>query len=210
MATETVRIPGLTFGGALQISNTTVITAALAGVALSLVAMHCMDYNKKGKNYRKEWKRHSPRAIEKKVLHDVVSFATDVHQVANNLQPVRNVIHTMRPRINATIDAYNRGELTAEQFDSTIRGLYPIVTEELGIPVDSLPAGINRKFDNKIDKIADSILEGKIPAKIKFRMYKNHPGLAQLHDMGRRRAAELVNRPVQAMHTSAGVYLRQQ
>ena len=28
-----VRIPGLTFGGALQVSNTTVITAALAGVA---------------------------------------------------------------------------------------------------------------------------------------------------------------------------------
>ena len=210
MATETVRIPGLTFGGALQISNTTVITAALAGVALSLVAMHCMDYNKKGKHWRKEWKRHSPGSIEKKVLSDVVSFATDVHQVANHLPAVRNVIHSMRPRINATIDAYNRGELTAEQFDSTIRGLYPMVTEELGIPVDTLPLGINRKFDNQVDRIADSILEGKLPAKIKFRMYKNHPGLAALHDMGRKRAAQLVNRPVQAMHTSAGVYLRQQ
>lgn len=208
MATEVVRIPGLTFGGALQVSNTTVITAALAGVALSLVAMHCMDYNKKGKHWRKEWKRHSPRAIENKVLNDVVSFAANVHDVANNLPAVRNVIHTMRPRINATIDAYNRGELTAEQFDSTIRNLYPMVTEELGIPVDSLPAGINRKFDNQIERIADSIVAGEIPAKIKFRMYKNHPGLARLHDMGRRRAAELVDGPVQAMHTSAGVYVK--
>ena len=204
-----VRIPGLTFGGALQVSNTTVITAALAGVALSLVAMHCMDYNKKGKNFHKEWKRHSGRAVEKKVLDDVVSFATDVHTVANNLQPVRNFIHTMRPRINATIDAYNRGEMSAEQFDSTIRNLYPMVAEELGIPVNSLPQGINRKFDNHIDRIADSILEGKIPAKIKFRMYKNHPGLSQLHDMGRRRALERAH-TTQAMHTSAGVYLRPQ
>ena len=208
MATETVRIPGLTFGGALQISNTTVITAALAGVALSLVTMYCMDYNKKGKHWRKEWKRHSPGAIEKKVLNDVVSFATDVGTVANNLPAVRNVIHTMRPRINATIDAYNRGELTAEQFDSTIRGLYPMVTEELGIPVNTLPHGINRKFDNQINRIADSIVAGELPAKIKFRMYKNHPRLAALHDMGRRRAAEILDRPVQSMHTSAGIYLR--
>ncbi len=212
---QSVRIPGLTFGGALQVSNTTVITAALAGVALSLVAMHCMSYNKQGKEWHKERKRHSPRAIEKKVLDDVVSFATDVHTVANNLQPVRNMIHTMRPRINATIDAYNRGEMTAEQFDSTIRNLYPIVAEELGIPVNSLPQGINRKFDNKIDRIADSILAGELPAKIKFRMYKTHPGLAQLHELGRKRALEvgqghkygLYKHPV-AMHTSAGVYLR--
>ena len=124
-----------------KLANTTVITAALAGVALSLVAMHCMSYNKKGKEWHKERKRHSPRAIEKKVLDDVVSFATDVHTVANNLQPVKNVIHTMRPRINATIDAYNRGELSQSEFDSTIRGLYPMVTEELGIPVNALPAG---------------------------------------------------------------------
>jgi len=206
---QTVRIPGLTVGGALQVSNTTVITAALAGVALSLVAMHCMSYNKQGKNWHKERKRHSPRAIEKKVLADVISFATDVHTVANNLPAVRNVIHTMRPRINATIDAYNRGEMSSEQFDSTIRNLYPMVAEELGIPINSLPAGINRKFDNKIDHIADAILKGQLPAKVKFRMYKTHPGLSQLHDMGRRRALQLANRPVQSMHTSAGVYLRE-
>ena len=98
--------------------------------------------------------------------------------------------------------------MTADQFDSTIRGLYPMVTEELGIPTNSLPQGINRKFDNKIDRIADSILAGELPAKIKFRMYKNHPGLSQLHEAGRRRAAEMIDRPVQSMHTSAGVYLR--
>lgn len=210
-----VRIPGLTVGGALQVSNTTVITAALAGVALSLVAMHCMSYNKKGKEWHKERKRHSPRAIEKKVLDDVISFSTDVHTVANNLPTVRNLIHTMRPRINATIDAYNRGELSKTEFDSTIRGLYPMVTEELGIPVSSLPLGINRKFDNQIDRIADSILEGRLPAKVKFRMYKNHPGLAQMHELGRQRALEVgqgnkYGLHKQAMHTSAGVYLRPQ
>ena len=206
-----VRIPGVTVGGALQVSNTTIIALALAGIVLSVGAMHCLSYNKQGKNWNKERKRHSGRRIEKKVLDDVISYATDVTKVAHSLPAVRNLIHTMRPRINATIDAYNRGEMSKEQFDSTIRNLYPMVTQELGIPVNALPAGINNKFDNKIDKIADSILEGKLPAKIKFRMYKNHPGLAAMHEMGRKRALSMANTNyAQALHTSAGVYLRPQ
>jgi hypothetical protein len=212
MAETQIRIPGLTFGGALQVSNTTIVTAALAGVAISALIMHCLNYNHKGKHMQKEWKRHSPKAIQKQIFQDVVSFAADAHQVGQNLPAVRNVITTMNNQIRGTIDAYRRGDITAQQFDTTVRNMYPAVLEELGIPPSNVPMNITRNLDNKIDRIADRILEGQIPVKVKFRMYKNHPGLAKMHELGRERALEMgqghkygLHR--QAMHTSAGVYL---
>lgn len=211
MAETQIRIPGLTFGGALQVSNTTIVTGALAGVAIAALVMHCLNYNHKGKHMQKEWKRHSPKAVQNQIFQDVVSFAADAQQIGQNLPAVRNVITSMNNQIRGTIDAYRRGEITAQQFDTTVRNMYPEVLEELGLAASDVPVKIANNLDAKVDRIAERILEGQIPVKVKFRMYKDHPGLAKMHELGRERALEMGRGHkygLQAMHTSAGVYLK--
>jgi hypothetical protein len=209
----TVRIPGLTLGGAIQVSNTTVITTALAAVGLALVGCHFMNGMKKAHHNKKEWKRHSPRAVENKVMQDVMAFATNIHTVADNLPQIRNMVHTLRDRIKDQIRSYRAGEITQAQFDASVRNMYPMILTELGIPANTVPQQVVNKLDATVDRIADRILEGKIPAKVKFRMYKTNPGLAHLHDLGRQRALEVgqghkYGLHKQAMHTSAAVYLK--
>jgi hypothetical protein len=209
----TVRIPGLTFGGAIQVSNTTIITTALAAVAISLIGCHFMGGMKKGKEKRKEWKRHSPQAIENKVMKDVMAFSTNINTVAHNMPQIRNMVHTLNGRIKDQIRAYTAGEITQAQFDSSVRNLYPVVLNEMGIPANTVPQHVVNKLDATIDRVAEKILEGRLPVKVKFRMYKNNPGLSQLHDLGRKRAMEMgrghkYGLQQQAMHTSAGIYLK--
>ena len=214
MPETTVRIPGLTFGGALQVSNSTIVTTVLGAVAISLIGMHFMNGMKKGHERKKEWKRHSPRAVENKVMQDVVAFATNVDTVAHNLPQIRNMVHTMKDRIKDQIRAYRDGEITQTQFDSSVRNMYPMILTEMGIPANTVPQHVVQKLDATVDRIADRILDGKIPVKVKFRMYKNNPGLAHLHELGRKRALEMGQghkyglKRKMAMHTNAAVYLK--
>jgi hypothetical protein len=209
--TAVVRIPGLTFGGALQISNATVVTTALAAVAISLIGMHCLGGMKKAEKYKKEWKRHSPRAIENKVMRDVMSFSTNIHTVANNMPQIRNMVKTLRGRIRNQIQAYESGDITRQEFDTSVRSLYQMVLNEMGIPANSVPQHVVNKIDAMVDRVANGILDGNIPAKVKFRMYKNHPALSQLHELGRQRALEVGRGHkygLKALHTSAGIYVK--
>src|SRR5215210_3065927 len=109
MPETSIRIPGLTFGGAVQLSNTTVVTTALAAVAIALVGCHFMNGMKKGHNNKKGWMRNSPRAVENKVMQDVMSFATNIHTVADNLPQIKNMVHTLNGRIKDQIRAYRDG-----------------------------------------------------------------------------------------------------
>lgn len=212
--TSTVRIPGLSFGGALQVSNTTIVTIVLGAIAASLVGMHFMNGMRKAHWKKKDWKRHSPNAIEDKVMGDVMAFASNIHTVGNNLPQIRNMVHTLRGRIKNLIDSYRAGEITQAEFDSTVRNLYPLILDEMNIPANTVPQHVVNKLDASIDRIADKILEGKIPAKVKFRMYKNHPGLSELHELGRQRALQVGRghkyglKRVTSMHTNAGIYLK--
>lgn len=212
--TAVVRIPGLSFGGALQVSNSTVIATVVGAIAISLLGCHFMSSMKKGHNRKKEWKRHSPRAVENKVMQDVVSFATNVNTVAHNLPQIRNMVHTMKDRIKDQIRAYRSGEITQSQFDASVRNMYPMILNEMGIPANTVPQHVVNKLDASVDRIADKILSGQLPVKTKFRMYKTNPGLAHLHDLGRQRALEMGQghkyglKNKMAMHTNAGVYLK--
>lgn len=213
--TSVVRIPGLTVGGALQLSNTSIIIASLAGVAISLAAMHFMEGSHRKEKWRGERFRNNPHAIKNKIFSDVVAFAADTNQVANNLPRIRAMVNTLNDRIKAQIAAYRSGAITQQQFDSTIRNMYPLILTELGIPPDTVPIHVQQQLDAKIDRIADKILEGQLPVKVKFRMYKNHPELAQLHALGRERALSVGQghkyglKRKMAMHTNAGVYLKE-
>lgn len=207
--TTSVRIPGITFGGALQISNTTMIVTALSAVAITLAGMHFMKGMKKGKDFKKEWKRHSPRAVKNKVMRDVMSFASNIHTVGHNLPQIRNVVQTLDGRIKNQIQAYENGDITAQQFDASVRNMYPMVLTELGIPANTIPQQVTNRLDATVDRIADRILEGKLPVKVNFRMYKNYPGLTQLHELGRERALSSGKGHkygLRTMSTPAGVY----
>lgn len=214
MADTQVRIPGLTFGGALQVSNSTIVTTVLGAIAISLIGCHFMNGMKKHKERKKEWKRHSPRAVENKVMQDVVAFATNVDTVGHNLPQIRNMVHTLKDRIKDQIQAYRSGDITQSQFDASVRNMYPMILNEMGIPANTVPQHVVNKLDASIDRIADRILEGKLPVKVKFRMYKTNPGLAHLHELGRKRALEVGEghkyglKRKMAMHTSAGTYLK--
>lgn len=214
MADTQVRIPGLTFGGALQVSNSTIVTTVLGAIAISLIGCHFMNGMKKHHERKKEWKRHSPRAVENKVMQDVVAFATNVDTVGHNLPQIRNMVHTLKDRIKDQIQAYRSGDITQSQFDASVRNMYPMILNEMGIPANTVPQHVVNKLDASIDRIADRILEGKLPVKVKFRMYKTNPGLAHLHELGRKRALEVGEghkyglKRKMAMHTSAGTYLK--
>lgn len=209
-----VKIPGLSFGGALQVSNSTVVAMVVGAIAISWLGCNIMSGMKKARNKKKEWKRHSPRAVENKVMQDVMSFATNIDTVAHNLPQIRNMVHTMKDRIKDQIRAYREGEITQAQFDSSVRNMYPMILTEMGIPANTVPQHVVQKLDASVDRIADKILSGQLPVKTKFRMYKTNPGLAHLHELGRQRALEMGLghkyglRNKMAMHTNAGVYLK--
>lgn len=212
--TATIRIPGLTVGGALQVSNTTVVTGVLGAIAISLIGMHFMNGMHKAKHRKKERFRNSPQAIENKVMGDVMAFASNIHSVGNNLPQIHNMVKTLRGRIKNQISAYRSGDLSAQEFDASVRNLYQMILDEMDIPPNTVPQHVVQKIDGMVDRVADRILEGKIPVKVKFRMYKNHPGLAQLHELGRERALEVGKghkyglKNKMAMHTNAGIYLK--
>lgn len=212
--TSVVRIPGITVGGALQVSNTTVVTLALASIAATFIGLHLLNGAKEGHHRRKERWRNSPHAIENKVMRDVVAFASNVNTVSQNLPQIRNMVHTLKDRIKDQIRAYRSGDISQSEFDNSVRNMYPMILNEMGIPANSVPVHVTNKLDATIDRVADKIADGQLPVKVKFRLYKNHPGLAQIHELGRQRALSrgLGNKyglkRVMGMHTKAGVYLR--
>lgn len=209
-----VKIPGITVGGALQVSNTTVVTLALASIAATFIGLHLLNGAREGHHKRKEMWRNNPMAIENKVMRDVVAFASNVNTVSNNLPQIRNMVHTLKDRIKDQIRGYRAGEISQSEFDNSVRNMYPMILDEMGIPANSVPAHVTNKLDATIDRVADKIASGQLPVKIKFRMYKNHPGLAQIHELGRQRALErglghkYGLKRVMGMHTDAGIYLR--
>lgn len=210
----TVRIPGITAGGAIQISNAAIVTTVLGAIAISLLGSHFMNGMKNAKWKKKHKMRTNPRAIENKIVKDVMAFSTNIETTAHHLPQIRNLTHTMKDRIKDQIRAYRAGEITQTQFDNNIRNMYQMVQTEMGIPANTIPQHVTQKIDASIDRIADRMLEGKIPVKIKYRMYKTNPGLSQLHALGRQRALEMGQghkyglKNKMAMHTSAGVYLK--
>lgn len=212
--TARVKIPGLSLGGAIQISNATMVTAVLGGIALTLVGCHFLNGHKKAKKWMKNKKRMNPDYIENKVFSDVMSFAANVNPNASTIVPIRNMVHRVRGRIKDLIQSYRSGDITAQEFDASVRNLYPLILDEMDIPPNSVPQHVVNQLDATIERVSDKILSGQLPVKIKTRMYKNHPGLATLHELGRERALSqgLGNKyglkRKMAMHTNAGVYLK--
>lgn len=181
-------IPGITVGGALQLSNTAIIATVLGVAALGMFGANFMKNHNKNKWRHKRNMMSHPKVVENNVIRDVVSYATDVNMVARNLRPIGNFVRTMRPQMNELIKRFRRGEITQEEYTNEINGLYERVLMELNIPQNTIPKQITNTINAKIDRIADKIEQGKIPRNIKFRMWKNHPDLDALHKIARGRA----------------------
>ena len=188
--TSIIRIPGLTFGGAIQLSNTTVIMTVLGAIAVSVIGMHTLT---KGK---KEWKRRNNRrgmrtgVLQNKVLHDVISYSADATQVGRNLPQIKNVVRSLQGRIQDLKRSFYRGEITKAAFDVEIGSMYQQVLTELNIPPNTVPIHLVNQYNAKIERLADKVEEGRLPTKLNFRLYKNHPDLNAFYVAGRNRAVQ--------------------
>lgn len=182
-----VKIPGITVGGALQVSNTTVVMVTLASVAAAIIGMHTMK--RWDRNDRKHQRRRGMRTgvLQNKVLHDVISYSADAQQVGRNLPQIKNVVRSLQSRIQDLKRAYYRGEITKAAFDTEIGSMYQQVLTELNIPPNTVPIHITNQFNAKIERLADKIEEGHLPVKLRSRLWKNHPRLASFYAAGRDR-----------------------
>lgn len=185
-----VRIPGVTIGGALQLSNTTVVVATVGAVAAAMFGLYCIDGWKKEKKRKQHRLMTNPDVIENSIMHDVMSYATNTGTIANNLMPIRNLVHSMRSRIKDLIQRYRRGEIGKPEFVSEINGLYARVLAELNIPQNTIPVNIVNNINAKVDGIVNAIESGQIPLKIQGRLYKNHPELAEYHNLAKERVMQ--------------------
>jgi hypothetical protein len=182
-----ISIPGLTIGGALQVSNSTVIMLTLGAVAASIIGMHTMKKWKKDSSYDRKRRGMRTGVLQNKVLHDVISYAADAQQVGRNLPAIKNAVRLLRDRIQDLKRSYFRGEITRAAFDTEIASLHQQVQAELQIPENPRPYHLINQFNARIDRLADKIEEGRLPRKINFRLYKNHPNLAAFYAAGKAR-----------------------
>lgn len=187
-----VRIPGLTVGGALQVSNTTVVVATVGAIAAAMFGLYCIDGLKGMKRRKQERLMTNPDVVENSIMHDVMSYATNTGTIANNLLPIRNLVHSMRSKIRDLIQRYRRGEIGKAEFVSEINGLYARVLAELNIPQDTIPVNITNNINAKVEQIVNGIEAGTIPFKLKTRVYKNHPELAEYHNLAKERVMQRV------------------
>lgn len=185
-----VRIPGLTVGGALQVSNTTVVVATLGAITAAMFGLYCIDGWKKDKKRKQHRMMTNPDIIESSVMRDVMSYATNIGTIGNNLIPIRNLVHSMRAGIKDLIQRYRRGEIGKAEFVAEINGLYARVLAELNIPQNTIPVNIVNNINAKVDSIVNAIEAGQLPLNIKSRLYKNHPELAEYHNLAKERVMQ--------------------
>jgi hypothetical protein len=189
-SSSVISIPGLTVGGALQVSNSTIVMLTLGAIATSIIGMHAMK--RWSKNSKQDRRRRGMKtgALQNKVLHDVISYSADAQQVGRNLPQIKNAVRLLQSKIQDLKRAYFRGEISRSAFDIEIASLHQQVQAELNLPTNPRPFHLINQFNAKIDRLADKVEEGRLPTRLNFRLYKNHPRLNAFYVAGRERAME--------------------
>jgi hypothetical protein len=162
----------------------------LGAIAASIIGMHTMKSWRKHERHNRNRRGMKTGVLQNKVLHDVISYAADAQQVGRNLPAIKNAVRLLQSRIQDLKRSYFRGEISRAQFDTEIAALHQQVQTELQLPTNPQPFHLINQFNAKIDRLADKIEEGRLPRRLNFRLYKNHPNLNAFYVAGKQRAVE--------------------